>query len=112
MTGDDADGIRKQKKITKKWCVFMIVFFSTCPFLLNALSVEFQISYGGLYNCHTCRLRDRKRKKFVGERETPKIRSESGQLIAATYKTGIYDDWVSKNKTEKFACISIHIRSE
>ena len=66
LTGDDHDGIRRQKKLVT-W--------------------------------------DRKRKKFVGERETAKIRSESGQLIAASYKTGIYDDWVAKNKLDKFGSL-------
>jgi len=42
---------------------------------------------------------DRKRKKFVSTNGTPakKIKTESGNYIAASYKTHVYSDWMKKN---------------
>ncbi len=53
------------------------------------------------------RCRDRKKKKWVGTKDTPKIRTESGQKISASYKTGIYDDWLDKQKADRFVAIAI-----
>lgn len=50
---------------------------------------------------HSCR--DRKRKKFVGESGSDKqkrIKTESGHLIRASYKSSAYRDWRDRHKIE------------
>lgn len=47
--------------------------------------------------------RDRKRKKFVGDsgaEKQKKIKTESGHLIKASYKSSAYRDWRDKHKIE------------
>jgi hypothetical protein len=51
--------------------------------------------------------RDRKKKKYMGAKEKPKIRTESGQKISASYKTGIYDDWLNKSKANRSALVFV-----
>ncbi len=87
MAGDDADQLRRQKAM-RKWCV-------ACLSIRSALFIV-------LAGC-----RDRKKKKWVGTKDTPKIRTESGQKISASYKTGIYDDWLGKHKADRFVAIVI-----
>jgi len=43
---------------------------------------------------------DRKKKKFVtvGQTDTKKIKTESGQWIQASYKTDVYKKWLNKSK--------------
>lgn len=45
-------------------------------------------------------LRDRKKKKFINEEEpkVKKIRTESGNWISASYKSGLYEKWQNKTK--------------
>ena len=59
-------------------------------------------SYLHTHNTHYS-LRDRKRKKFVGESgdsKTKKIRTESGALVKASYKTDAYQRWRDKYKID------------
>lgn len=47
--------------------------------------------------------RDRKRKKFVGEQETPRkkrIKTESGHWIQASFKSNAYKEWKEKHKID------------
>lgn len=46
-------------------------------------------------------IRDRKKMKFVGERnDKKKIKTESGQWISATFKSKAYKEWLEKTKTK------------
>lgn len=62
-------------------------------------------------------LRDRKRKKFVGESEKEalkkrKIRTESGQWIQASYKSGVYQEWKDKHKIDTAPLVGGEVKGQ
>jgi hypothetical protein len=92
ITADDGDAIRRQQSLVK-W--FDSSFIHSHSFVLGSCVPPLLLTGR----------RDRKKKKFSGAKEIKKIRTESGQKIAASYKTGLYEDWLKRSKLSRYVAL-------